>query len=718
MKRSGAASEGQLHTWQALDLLDERYRANLCALASRDAKLAARIDTAGSATRNWFIHADGHCVGLGRADANGAVIAEANPVTHAAAAQVAAKLCPKGRCSEAIVVAGVDQGWLWDRLYHMPVDAPGLAGHRPSLFFMTADVERLRAVLHLHDWQQLLADPRVRLITGANAAQQLADIVVTDVWVAPPRLSVTLEGAVWPADETFEKLMRQCGEKIDRRLRRALAAIERRESVLSAAAMADAMRGSRPLRVLGISSRFAASAHQSMRSWLSAWQTLGHSTRHVCERADHESIGALPLAEVVVEFEPDLILLVNHPRPVLGVLGSAVPCCTWVQRDWPAANQSVGAVVRASATRGRDYLLGKSRQFCNLRPDDAAGHFIPCGPAVDEKRFAPAPVSPQERVRFGCEVSFIGHNSAMPRQVMQAVLRFQQSPHARPLFESVFSKLEAVYASGRSISEPVPIQRMIEQTLGELGLAVEEADALLEIFVGRINRAFYRQQALQWLAEIGVDLRIYGHGWEGHPTLNRFARGPASPGDLPSIYRASVINLHVCPFSSATTNVFEGLCAGGFFLLRETTRDRIARVSAHLHARGAEIGATTGTEFFAKVTLTDRARLDEIALLSGQHPTSDMNAFWTGLCEAAESRWTGAAGTLFDQFDDVAFADKRELTAKVRRFLADPQTGVQIAQAMRQRVIETASYASICGRTLQTIAQDISRGDKDLSAVA
>jgi hypothetical protein len=37
---------------------------------------------------------------------------------------------------------------------------------------------------------------------------------------------------------------------------------------------------------------------------------------------------------------------------------------------------------------------------------------------------------------------------------------------------------------------------------------------------------------------------------------------------------------------------------------------------------------------------------------------------------------------------------------------------------MRQRVIEAASYGSICDRMLQTIAQDISRQKNDLSAVA
>jgi hypothetical protein len=687
MKWSSGAS--QLHSWQPLELLGQRYRANLAALASRDAALAARIDAATSPTA-WFVHADGHSVALGRADADGQVVAQSNPLTSAAATQVAAKLCPKGHCSEPIAVAGVDQGWLWEQLYHMPVDAPGLSGHRPPLFFMSADLQRLRAVLHLHDWQTLLADPRVRLIAGPTAAQQLACLVVSDLWLAPPRLSVTLESALWPAGETFETLMRGCGQERDDRLRRALAAIERRESSLSPGALADAMRGPGPLRVLGVSSIFAPAAHQSMRSWLSAMQRRGHITRHACERAAHESIGALALAETVVEFEPDLILLMNHPRPALGVLGFAVPCCTWMQPDWLAAKRPRAA---STTTRVRDYLLRKAGQF-------------------GDQNLA------QGRSRFGCEVSFIGHSSATPRQVMQGVLQFQQSPHARPLFESVFAKLEAVYASGRSVSEPVPIQRMIEQTLGELGLAVEEADALLEIFVGRINRAFYRQQALQWLAEMGVDLRIYGHGWEGHPTLGRFAHGPAMPSDLPSIYRASVVNLHVCPFSSAATNVFEGLCAGGFFLLRQTTKDRIALLAAHLYARAMEIGATSGTEFFAKVTPADRARLDEIALLSGEHPTSDMNAFWRGLCEAAESRWTSAASTLFDQFDEVAFADKRELTAKLRRFLADPQAGAELAKAMRQRVIEAASYDSICGRMLQRIAQDVSRQKNDLSAVA
>src|SRR3712207_8955495 len=49
-------------------------------------------------------------------------------------------------CTEPVLVAGLDQGWLWHALYHLPVNTPRTPGHRPPLYFLASDLERLRVV--------------------------------------------------------------------------------------------------------------------------------------------------------------------------------------------------------------------------------------------------------------------------------------------------------------------------------------------------------------------------------------------------------------------------------------------------------------------------------------------------------------------------------------------------------------------------------------------
>ena len=47
-----------------------------------------------------------------------------------------------------------------------------------------------------------------------------------------------------------------------------------------------------------------------------------------------------------------------------------------------------------------------------------------------------------------------------------------------------------------------------------------------------LNDALYRQQGLTWAAEAareqGLHLGLYGNGWEKHPTLAEYARGPVA----------------------------------------------------------------------------------------------------------------------------------------------------------------------------------------------
>jgi hypothetical protein len=70
-----------------------------------------------------------------------------NVVPAAAAAQIATRLFPSGKCTEPVVVAGLDQGWLWSTLYNLEIHTPAAPGHTPPLYFLTPDLEKLWIVL-------------------------------------------------------------------------------------------------------------------------------------------------------------------------------------------------------------------------------------------------------------------------------------------------------------------------------------------------------------------------------------------------------------------------------------------------------------------------------------------------------------------------------------------------------------------------------------------
>src|SRR5687767_12042308 len=95
--------------WQPLALLGGQFDANLDALRSHDASLAHRL-TALQSAHEYCVAGAEQQVLLGRAT-QGRIESLPNPITPAAARQIAMKLFPAGQCTEPVLVAGLDQGW-------------------------------------------------------------------------------------------------------------------------------------------------------------------------------------------------------------------------------------------------------------------------------------------------------------------------------------------------------------------------------------------------------------------------------------------------------------------------------------------------------------------------------------------------------------------------------------------------------------------------------
>ncbi|HEX4123491.1 MAG TPA: hypothetical protein VHY37_02115, partial [Tepidisphaeraceae bacterium] len=156
--------------WKRLTLLQHQFTANVAALAGRDAKLADRL-RAFAPIDPLLVNAAGDAVMLGRRIGEEIeVIPEL--VSPSVADEAVKQLCTSGSLTQPALVAGVDRGWLWQRLYAMPSAAAGVPGHRLPLFLLEKQIGRLWTALHLHDWRTMLADPRVRLFVGEDAYDQ------------------------------------------------------------------------------------------------------------------------------------------------------------------------------------------------------------------------------------------------------------------------------------------------------------------------------------------------------------------------------------------------------------------------------------------------------------------------------------------------------------------------------------------------------------------
>ena len=191
--------------WIPLSALRSRFVANLNALAGREPAISDALLKV-SPRQTYQISAVNDQIQIGvTSDATVQPLPVRLPAANAR--KLIAGLYPTGFCDQPLLIAGEDLGWLIDGVYRLASRNPLLPHSRWPLYFLVCDVERLWVMLHVQQWQQLLADPRVRLFVGESAAEQFQRSLVDDNWCPWPKLAVTVDPATWGASNFDEVVL-------------------------------------------------------------------------------------------------------------------------------------------------------------------------------------------------------------------------------------------------------------------------------------------------------------------------------------------------------------------------------------------------------------------------------------------------------------------------------------------------------------------------------
>jgi hypothetical protein len=443
-----------------------------------------------------------------------------------------------------------------------------------------------------------------------------------------------------------------------------------------------------------------------MRDWLDAFERMGHATKLVLEQADHEAFNSIGHAEVCAEFEPDLIVLIDHYRAEFNAFPDDVPCVMWVQDSLP----NIFTPAAGAAQTKLDFCLGSGRLLLTTRHGYPADRFLTAPVTVNESRFAPRELSAAEFDKYSCDVSFVSHASMTADAIVQEQLNNTTEASSRKLIADVYDRLRAIYDGGGCISHPLRMRTLVDQSARTLGLALDQAQmpALISLLTQRVNNALFRHQSLLWLADLGLDVRLYGKGWERHPQLSRFARGPAdNAAELCTIYQASRINMQVTPHGAVHQRLFEGVAAGAFFLLRAQPVDEVDALYRPL-AEWCEREAIVDD-----ADLRRRATPEVLELLKQFQRMTHLDPFGLEFPLTHEIRLSAdggfalAAAGAIPEYEAVAFDSFRELRAKVTHYLARPEERARIAESMRQRVLERYTYTAVTKQLLSMIAKNL-----------
>ncbi|MCB2186154.1 MAG: glycosyltransferase [Deltaproteobacteria bacterium] len=714
---------------------------NLAALARTQPALAARLaetDPAAEGLRGFTAPGGGWQL----VEATGAWLAQDYTLPAEVAAWWARQrpYTPEERASHAILLNGLGTGLELDLLSQLTQGGPGQA--QVPIYVVEARPAVLAWHLLHRDLTPLLAAERVFFFAGPGAAEDLWRLFAarpglkmpSQVHPALPRPGES--GAGWQKRGGLEPTAllarlheaRQGAEApLWQRLQELLAWYEappqrdfwerlaRKGKFPHLVAACEDERGGPP-RLLLLTSRFTAFAQHSVRDCEMAAQNLGWETRLLTEPDDVSSISLAAMVEAL-EFRPDVFLTVNYPSARLGpARPPRAPFVTWVQDSWAPHLEPEGLKLLAP----RDFLI-----YADVKSLTARGfpqkQLVSSTLVTNPRVYRPLRLSAADQARYGCQVSYVSHQSRLPEEAAAAYRQAlgrrygADTPQAR-LAGALLETLAAVYAQGGLLRVRQELEDLSGAAWSASSLDPVEKDRLSAEIYNQVNDFYLRHQVLTWVSATGVDFQLWGRGWEKCPPLARHARGVADNGaELCAIYNASQINLQVmCHNGFLHHRFLDGSAAGGFFLLNHHP---FVNQAGCLHARlltlgGGEGAADLGDMLAAAAGEPDLAHfIRELAAKYLALPAAEAAA---RLREDARFQLRNHelglaayfADFLFPQAAEISFRDRADLEAKLARFLADPPARRDLALAARRVVVERFNHTTLFRWMIRIIWQN------------
>jgi len=612
-----------------------------------------------------------------------------------------------------IAFHGIGLGGLFERAYAESLDT--FLGFSSAVYLIEPELAVLAVALHLREWSELLSDPRVQLFLGPAWRTRLREHALDAVDVPLPVQALTIgRRSDKPAGAAVVEAVKEAHEARNTIIRDLQAQVAECYSYRTvdhhARRFADAQAGiGAPLRVLATTSSRTTFLQYSMRDALRALESLGCECLLLKERRPFEMLSPARYFEAMLQFEPDLVFVLDHLRAGFGtVLPENLPLLTWDQDQLPHVftKANVDRIAR------HDFVAGYSKRRC-LELGADPSQLLYCDVPTCPEQFGGPPLSEDERTRYTCDVSYVSHASQTPEAFHQQERERYRDAQTIRLLDTLFEMLPPLIQPHRgphyALLEVVLREAM--QRRGITTLPQDLHDHLVRWYLWRLGDRVFRQEALEWAADWadrnGRTLRIYGNGWEHHPTLSPYAAGPADNGrELVCIYRASRINLQLMPAGFIHQRSLDGLSAGGFFLAREAPFDlRGRRIRALLH-RLRELDITTTESLLATTDHTITQTLSELYGPLESHIRSN----WPNLCDllyiVGESTYPDE---VFPHFDGITFDSAESFEQRADTFLAYPDRRDRIVAAMRPQVVERFSYRSTMKRLLEGMTAHLTR---------
>ncbi len=685
----------------------ERFQNNLAALKGRDVDIAPIVDDWQKAFSRFQLLEDkngAHHVRMRRGDGwqwipcfgNHQSFAESQPLPEDVGTQMPGPY----------LFEGLDLGWFFKRIYDATLDT--FLGYSTALFVVEPDPSALALVLHLHDWRDVLSDRRVFWLVGPDCVDQLRRVWDDDINLPWPRQAYTLSAFREGCSPSSIDVVREACRRRENVFAESAATLDDsyadRDRAYWAKRFEEVLGGSgEPLRILAAVSTHTTFLKYSMRDAQRAFEDLGHECVVLTEDTPYHVTGPLAFHNAIKALDPDVFFILDHLRPEFGaIIPKNLPVLTWDQDCLP----HVFTKANLDRVADHDFIVGCSKP-----------RFLAFGYNGDQYLTTAVPTSPEqfsgemltnaERDRYACDISFVSHASQPPRAFHEEERAKYQDPGLVRLLDTMYEMMPAMLHKHRVAGAPL-CSEILQNASRQCGGEIRDQQLrhhLTEWYLWRLGDRFFRHEALGWVADwaqrTGRTFRIYGNGWDKHPTLSPFAAGPAENGrELLCIHRASRINLQLMPAGFLHQRAVDGLASGGFFIARSVPGDTSGRTLRQLVDRIQELGLSTTRQ------LCDGSDPRTLALLEAylgegmRWVDRDKDDLLHGLLCNAELK---LPDEVFPRIGEILFDSPMQFESLAEHFLADDGLRDELATQMREIVVEQFSYTPTINRFLHAM---------------
>ena len=619
---------------------------------------------------------------------------------------------PKALFCGPYLIAGDRFGMLFDKVFRATQKM--FLTFSPRVYVIEADVAAFGITLYVSESIEQLCHERTAVFVSPDCVDRLAAYFKQRPSLSAPEFAVRLTPSGEAlCNQAYEALGPQaaCLKQRDHQRQQA---VHHYYSLLPPGHWEERFKPDRgePLRVLGLTSRFTTYLQYSMRDWGAAFRDRGHEFRVLMEENDHDLLPRARVTEVIDEFKPDLIAIIDHLRSEYqSAVPANVPLVCWIQDLLP----HLATAEAGGSLGGLDFYIARNPSTFVHQYGYPASQGLAWTMATDDRTYSNRPMSEDELAPYRCDVSYVSSHSTLPRKFHEE--RRQWFSNDRAAMQLVDRLFEALHRS--FIETPGPafaaVPYLLERVKEQTGLApasTDSDDALLHSYLYPLAELMFRQSTLEWVADFcdrtGRVLHLYGNGWDAHPRFGRFARGFAHNGpELRAIYQASTINLQIIGTGAVHQRLLDGLAAGGFFLIRYTPADMICepvkRFLAALRKYSPAVDVDYDAEDMPELAEAMRGlwRLRGLNLKCDPVRVTALEKQRYREMEAMGFRL--AAGSVFPEYDDVAFASADQFEQQAERFLTDTAGRKQVAESMRVAVVNRYSYRALVDDVLEFI---------------